>query len=96
MLRLRNSSLNRHPIHLHGLVFRPLRANKRTLPSNWTGTLVLDKEETINIGLVADDPGDWAFHCHAIEHQNGACRLCPCKLSEHCGPQVPAAFCPLE
>lgn len=69
VLRLRNSSPNRHPIHLHGLVFRPLRSNKRTLPSNRIGTIVLDKEETIDIGLVADNPGDWAFHCHAIEHQ---------------------------
>lgn len=95
MLRLRNTSPNRHPIHLHGLVFRPLRSNKRTLPSNWTGTIVLDKEETIDIGLVTDNPGDWAFHCRAIEHQNGACRLCPCKLGERCGPQFPAVFCPL-
>ncbi len=50
-------------------MFRPLRSNKRTLPSNSTGTIVLDKEETIDIGLVTDNPGDWAFHCHAIEHQ---------------------------
>lgn len=69
VLRLRNSSRNRHPIHLHGQVFRPLRSNKRALPSNWTDTIVLDKEETIDIGLVADNPGDWAFHCHVIEHQ---------------------------
>jgi FtsP/CotA-like multicopper oxidase with cupredoxin domain len=66
VLRLRNSSPNRHAIHLHGLVFRPLRSNKRTLPSNWTDTIVLDKQETIDIGRVADNPGDWAFHCHVI------------------------------
>jgi FtsP/CotA-like multicopper oxidase with cupredoxin domain len=46
-----------------------LRSNKRELSSNWTDTIVLDKEETIDIGLVADNPGDWAFHCHVIEHQ---------------------------
>lgn len=69
VLRLRNSSPNRHPIHLHGQVIRPSRSNKRELPSNWTDTIVLDKEETIDIGLVADNPGDWAFHCHVIEHQ---------------------------
>ncbi|MEM1389094.1 MAG: multicopper oxidase family protein [Pseudomonadota bacterium] len=69
VLRLRNESPNRHPIHLHGLVFRPLRSNKRVLPSNWTDTVLLLQEETIEVALVADNPGDWAFHCHVIEHQ---------------------------
>lgn len=69
VLRLRNESPNTHPIHLHGLVFRPLRSNKRALPSNWTDTIVLNKSETIDVALVADNPGDWAFHCHVIEHQ---------------------------
>ncbi|MFS4583602.1 multicopper oxidase family protein [Phaeobacter sp. C3_T13_0] len=69
ILRLRNESPNAHPIHLHGLVFRPIRSNKRTLPSNWTDTALLLKDEIIEVALVADSPGDWAFHCHVIEHQ---------------------------
>lgn len=69
VLRLRNESPNSHPIHLHGQVFRPLKSNKRKLASNWTDTIVLEKNETIDVGLVADNPGDWAFHCHVIEHQ---------------------------
>jgi len=32
VLRLRNESPNTHPIHLHGLVFRPIRSNRRQLP----------------------------------------------------------------
>ncbi|AUQ64803.1 multicopper oxidase family protein [Phaeobacter inhibens] len=69
ILRLRNESPNAHPIHLHGLVFRPLRSNKRRLPSNWTDTALLLRDEIIEVALVADNPGDWAFHCHVIEHQ---------------------------
>ena len=69
ILRFRNESPNFHPIHLHGLVFRPLRSNKRKLASNWTDTLLLLRDETIEVALVADNPGDWAFHCHVIEHQ---------------------------
>ena len=23
----------------------------------------------MDVALVADNPGDWAFHCHVIEHQ---------------------------
>lgn len=69
VLRLRNESPNAHPIHLHGLVFRPIQSNKRVLPSNWTDTAMLLKNETLDVALVADNPGDWAFHCHVIEHQ---------------------------
>ncbi len=69
IFRLRNESPNLHPIHLHGLVFKPLRSNRRKLLKNWTDTILLLKNETIDIALVADNPGDWAFHCHVIEHQ---------------------------
>ena len=69
VLRLRNESPNLHPIHLHGLVFLPLKSNLRTLPPLLTDTMLLLKDEVVEISLVADNPGDWAFHCHVIEHQ---------------------------
>ncbi|MEO0655407.1 MAG: multicopper oxidase family protein [Pseudomonadota bacterium] len=69
VLRLRNESPNNHPIHLHGLVFKPLRSNKRALAPHWTDTVLLEREETVDIAFVADNPGDGAFHCHVIEHQ---------------------------
>ncbi len=69
VLRLRNESPNQHPIHLHGLAFLPIRSTLRQLPRNWTDTVLLLKNEVIDIALVADNPGDWAFHCHVIEHQ---------------------------
>ncbi|EDZ48217.1 multicopper oxidase [Rhodobacterales bacterium Y4I] len=69
VLRLRNESPNLHPIHLHGLAFVPLRSNLRQLPPLVTDTLLLLKDEVAEIALVADNPGDWAFHCHVIEHQ---------------------------
>ncbi|MHA7775821.1 multicopper oxidase family protein [Roseibium sp. M-1] len=69
ILRFRNETPNDHPIHLHGLSFRLLRSNKRTLPPLVTDTALLLEEETMEVALVADNPGDWAFHCHVIEHQ---------------------------
>lgn len=69
VLRLINESPNAHPIHLHGLTFLPIASNKRVRPRNWTDTVLLEKSETIDIAFVADNPGDWAFHCHVIEHQ---------------------------
>lgn len=69
ILRLRNESPNMHPIHLHGLAFMPIKSNRRQLLRNWTDTILLLKNETIDIALKADNPGNWAFHCHVIEHQ---------------------------
>ncbi|MEM7461656.1 MAG: multicopper oxidase family protein [Pseudomonadota bacterium] len=69
IFRFRNESPNQHPVHLHGLAFIPLRSNKRKLAANWTDTALLLKDEIMEVALVADNPGDWAFHCHVIEHQ---------------------------
>ncbi|MCW1931569.1 multicopper oxidase family protein [Pararhodobacter zhoushanensis] len=69
ILRLRNESPNDHPIHLHGLAFLPLRSDRREIASNWVDTAMLLERETMDVALVADNPGDWAFHCHVIEHQ---------------------------
>lgn len=69
ILRLRNETPNDHPIHLHGVSFKLLRSNKRELPPLVTDTALLRSQETMEVALVADNPGDWAFHCHVIEHQ---------------------------
>ncbi|MEP3244909.1 MAG: multicopper oxidase family protein [Sneathiella sp.] len=69
ILTLRNESPNQHPIHLHGLTFRVLKSNQGPVTPIWTDTVLLRKNEIVDIALVADNPGDWAFHCHVIEHQ---------------------------
>lgn len=69
IMRMQNGSPNTHPIHLHGLVFKPISSNLRKIPANWTDTVVLLKDEIVEVVVVADNPGDWAFHCHVIEHQ---------------------------
>ncbi|MEM1236475.1 MAG: multicopper oxidase family protein [Pseudomonadota bacterium] len=69
VLRLQNESPNGHPIHLHGLTFKPIASNQGPVPQNWTDTYLLKKNEVADIAFVADNPGDWAFHCHVIEHQ---------------------------
>jgi FtsP/CotA-like multicopper oxidase with cupredoxin domain len=69
ILRLRNETPNDHPIHLHGMSFRLLRSDKRSIAPLITDTALLQSHETMEVALVADNPGDWAFHCHVIEHQ---------------------------
>ncbi|NJR13084.1 MAG: multicopper oxidase family protein [Phyllobacteriaceae bacterium] len=69
ILRLMNETPNDHPIHLHGLAFKLLRSSIRYVPPLWTDTALLLSKETMEVALVADNPGQWAFHCHVIEHQ---------------------------
>lgn len=58
-----------HPLHLHGLVFRPMNSNKRTVLPHASDTFLVLPDEKVQLALVADSPGDWVFHCHIIEHQ---------------------------
>ena len=31
-------------------------------------TLLMERGETVAVGFVADNPGDWLLHCHTLEH----------------------------
>lgn len=69
VLEIANRTPHAHPIHLHGLSFRVLASNKRSLLPPPTDTILLLPDEQAQLALVADNPGDWVFHCHIIEHQ---------------------------
>lgn len=61
-----------HPMHIHGHSFRVIKRNGRpTIYKEWRDTVLLEANETVEIALVADNPGDWMFHCHILEHQEG-------------------------
>jgi FtsP/CotA-like multicopper oxidase with cupredoxin domain len=61
-----------HPMHLHGHAFRVIELNgKATARREWRDTVLLRPRATTTIAFVADNPGDWMFHCHVLEHQAG-------------------------
>lgn len=66
---LKNDTPFVHPIHIHGHTFKLLRSNKRHRPPHHADTLLLLPDEQLEAAFVADNPGDWMFHCHIIEHQ---------------------------
>ncbi len=69
VLVLKNETAWPHPMHLHGHAFRVIARNGRTVPySPWTDTVMLERDDTVELALVADNPGDWLFHCHILEH----------------------------
>jgi FtsP/CotA-like multicopper oxidase with cupredoxin domain len=69
VLDMRNRSAFPHPMHLHGHSFRLLSRNGRPEPHRpWLDTVLVEPEQRVEVAFVADNPGDWLFHCHVLEH----------------------------
>ena len=68
IFELRNMTQYQHPIHLHGLAFKVLDSDRKTIVPYFTDTYLLGKNERARIAFVADNPGGWMFHCHVIDH----------------------------
>lgn len=68
VFELYNATQHPHPIHLHGFTFTVLHSNLREVEPYHTDTVLLGKNERVEAAIVADNPGDWMFHCHVIEH----------------------------
>jgi FtsP/CotA-like multicopper oxidase with cupredoxin domain len=69
VLAFRNETMFAHPIHIHGHFFTVLRSNKQGKPAHHADTLLVLPDEQLEVAFVADNPGNWMFHCHIIEHQ---------------------------
>jgi FtsP/CotA-like multicopper oxidase with cupredoxin domain len=69
VVELVNESAFDHPMHLHGHSFRVLSRDGRPVPNDiWQDTVLVAPREKVEIGFVGDNPGDWLFHCHILEH----------------------------
>lgn len=72
ILAIANETAWWHPMHLHGHAFRVLSRNGApTRHREWQDTVLIAPRERVEIAFAADNPGDWMFHCHVLEHQAG-------------------------
>ena len=65
------SAMDHHPIHLHGYYFKLISTDGGDIPESaqWPETTVLVAVgSTRTVEFVADNPGDWAIHCHMTHH----------------------------
>jgi hypothetical protein len=70
-IRVGNISMDSHPIHLHGHAFRWTATDGGPLPETaWIPetTINVPPGTTRDVEFVADNPGDWALHCHKVHH----------------------------
>ena len=60
-VRLTNQTMMTHPMHIHGHTF--------ALPNGVRkDTVLLTPMQRLDVELQADNPGNWAAHCHNIYH----------------------------
>jgi hypothetical protein len=65
------SAMDHHPIHLHGYQFKVTETDGGAIPeaAQWPETTVLvPVGSTRTVEFVANEPGDWAMHCHMTHH----------------------------
>ena len=70
-IRLANLSMDSHPIHFHGHHFFVTGSDGGPMQeSAWIpeATVNVPVGATRDIEFVADNPGDWALHCHKTHH----------------------------
>ncbi len=66
LVEIRNDTSFPHAMHLHGMHFQEL--DKDGTPGRLRDTTLLFPREVRQIAFVADNPGDWLFHCHMLSH----------------------------
>ena len=70
-----NLSMDSHPIHVHGYDFEEVGTEGGPTPRSARqpeATVNVPVGTTRTVELVADVPGDWAFHCHKSHHTMNA------------------------
>lgn len=63
--------MDHHPIHLHGYQFRVTETDGGQIPESaqqLETTVLVAVGQSRTIEFVADEPGDWAMHCHMTHH----------------------------
>ena len=68
-VKLVNDTMMAHPIHLHGHFFELVNgAGMMNQPLKHT--VIVQPGSTATFDVTANEPGDWAFHCHLLYHMH--------------------------
>ena len=74
-VRVGNLTMTNHPIHIHGIEFEVTGTDGGPVPktARWPEvTTDIAVGQMRQIEFIADEPGDWAMHCHKSHHTMGA------------------------
>jgi manganese oxidase len=65
------SPMEHHPIHLHGFYWKITEMDGLQVPETAQepgSTVLVAVGQTRTVEFIADNPGDWAMHCHMTHH----------------------------
>jgi hypothetical protein len=74
-VRVGNLTMTNHPIHIHGIEFEVTGTDGGPVPKSarWPEvTTDVAVGQMRQLEFIADEPGDWAMHCHKSHHTMGA------------------------
>lgn len=87
-IRLINSSMDNHPIHMHGHTWWVVGTEGGPIPktAQWPGNTVdVAPGTTRDVEFIAWNPGIWFFHCHKVHHVINAHADVPMGIMPHGG-----------
>ena len=67
---MQNQTGMAHPMHLHGHYFKVAAINNVAIEGALRDTVLVPPSTSVTIRFAADNPGNWAFHCHHLYHMN--------------------------
>ena len=69
-VKLVNNTMMAHPIHLHGMFFELVNGQSPAHQPR-KNVVIVQPGASATFDLTANEPGDWAFHCHLLYHMHG-------------------------
>lgn len=69
-VKLINNTMMAHPIHLHGMFFELVNGEEPAHQPR-KNIVIVQPGASAQFDLTANEPGDWAFHCHLLYHMHG-------------------------
>jgi len=67
---IENRSTMHHPMHFHGLRFQVVARDGNVVSEPaWKDTVDVPPESTLTVVMELDNPGNWLYHCHILEHE---------------------------
>ncbi|MFN3159198.1 MAG: multicopper oxidase domain-containing protein [Rubinisphaera brasiliensis] len=78
------SPMQHHPVHMHGHTFWVTGHEGARIPkSAWIprNTELIAVAQASNFEFIANNPGDWMFHCHMVHHMMN-------HMVKHVGPRL--------
>ena len=70
-ITFRDDTTMAHPMHLHGHHFQVVGINGERVNGAMRDTVLVPAGGEVTIAFDADNPGEWALHCHHLYHMAG-------------------------